>query len=50
MAVPPHLQIPQVPDTVGSKFGRHSKELGCLGLSLLILVLLAALIIVIFFL
>lgn len=48
MAVPPHPQIPQVPDTIGSKFGRHRNELGCLGLSLLILVLVVALVIVIF--
>ena len=39
MAIPPaHPQIPQVPDTIESKFGRHPKELGCLGLQLLILV------------
>ena len=48
MAIPPHPQIPQVPDTLGSKFGRHPKELGCVGLSLMILVLLALLAIIIF--
>ena len=48
MAVPPHPQIPLVPDNIASKFGRHSNELGCLGLSLLILLLLAALVFVIF--
>ena len=48
MTVPPHPQIPQVPDNLGSKFGRHPNELGCLGLSLLILFLILALFIVVF--
>lgn len=41
-------QIPQVPDTGGGRFGRHSNELGCLGLSLMVLLLIAVLTAVIF--
>ena len=50
MNIPPQIphEIPRVPDSARGRFGRHSNELGCLGLSLLILVLLAILAVVIF--